>query len=363
MVSTLLRGFGAGLAALAACALAASAQTQTSQSMLCARLEGQLSAIDRGGNLDPARAEQARRYEDAAKQQQFELDRTVAQSRRIGCEGTGFFLFGGQPAQCGPLNAQIQQMRSNLDRIQSDLQRIQGAAAGPEREGQRRAILTALAQNDCGPQYRAAAQAAQPRGLFESLFGGSIFGNLAQSGNTYRTICVRTCDGYYFPVSFATTQARFREDEQICQRLCPAAEVILFSYRNPGEEVAQATSLNGRLYTELPNAFLYRKEYNPACSCKKPGETWAQALKYLDDRTVERGDIVVTEDRAKAMAQPRDAKGRPVKTDAGAGQTANASVTDAAAAGADAQSAAADSKTEPGKRSVRTVGPQLFPAH
>ncbi|MBI4274733.1 MAG: DUF2865 domain-containing protein [Rhizobiales bacterium] len=355
-ISTLLRDFSAGLIALVVCA--ATATAQTSQSQLCQRLEGQLTGIDRGGGLDPARAEQARRYEDAAKQQQFELDRTLAHSRRIGCEGSGFFLFGSQPAQCGSLNTQIQQMRSNLNRIQTDLQRIQATGSGPEREGQRRAILTALAQNDCGPQYRAAAQAAQPRGLFESLFGSnSIFGNLAQSGSTFRTICVRTCDGFYFPISFATTQAHFREDEQICHRMCPAAEVILYSHRNPGEEVAQAVSISGRLYTELPNAFQYRKEYNAACSCKKPGETWAQALKHLDDYTLERGDIVVTEERAKAMAQPRDAKGRPVKSGTQPGQvTPTASPDDA-----EGQSTDDKKKEDDTKRKVRTVGPQLLP--
>lgn len=356
MASKLMRRTGIALIALAASAVTAAAQT--TQSMLCQRLEGQLSALDRGGGLDPARAEQARRYEEAARQQQLEIERATAQSRRIGCQGTGFFLFGGQPAQCGPLNAQIQQMRMNLDRIELDLRRIQSAAAGTEREGQRRAILVALSQNDCGPQYRAAAQAAQPRGFFESLFGGGIFGNLSQAGNTYRTLCVRTCDGYYYPISFSTTQSRFREDELICQRTCPAAEVVLYAHRNPGEEVAQAVSLGGRLYSELPNAFRYRKEYNPSCSCKRQGETWAQALKHLDDYTVERGDIVVTEERAKALSQPRDARGRPLKPEPAAARTANAESPAPAEAKADAGD---EQGADGGKRTVRPVGPQLFP--
>ena len=76
-----------------------------------------------------------------------------------------------------------------------------------------------------------------------------------QMGGTFRTICVRTCDGFYFPISFETTPDRFRDDEATCQRMCPAAEVSLYTYHNPGEEVTQAVSLNGRLYTELPTAF------------------------------------------------------------------------------------------------------------
>ena len=39
-----------------------------------------------------------------------------------------------------------------------------------------------------------------------------------------RTVCVRTCDGAYFPISFATVPARFPDDERTCKALCPAAE-------------------------------------------------------------------------------------------------------------------------------------------
>ena len=66
------------------------------------------------------------------------------------------------------------------------------------------------------------------------------------SGENYRTICVRTCDGYYFPVSYSTTPASFAADEQTCQRMCPASETALYTHRNPGEDVAQALSSTGR---------------------------------------------------------------------------------------------------------------------
>ncbi|GIK81782.1 MAG: hypothetical protein GHHEDOFH_00899 [Pseudorhodoplanes sp.] len=322
----------------------------SAQAQICQRLEQQLHALDRG---DPARNEQIRRYEDAANRQQAELDRTIAQSRRLGCESVGFFtLFGAGNAQCGPINRQISQMRANLDKITGDLQRIQGAGVDYERDGQRRAVLAALARNDCGPQYRQAAASPQGRSLFESLFGSNPLFQQHASGNTYRTICVRTCDGFYYPISFATTSARFDEDERVCRRMCPAAEVLLFSYRNPGEEVSQAVSAGGRLYTELPNAFKYRQEYNPACSCRRAGESWAEALKGLDDRsTLDQGDIVVTEERAKALSAPRDARGRPIKPATAAGQPgAQPTPTPAGGGAPDAP-----------KPAIRTVGPQLGP--
>ncbi len=197
---------------------AAQAPGQTYQSQLCTRLEAQLAGIDRGAGGDPARAEQVRRYEEAASRQQAELDRMVAQSRRAGCEGTGFFLFGGfQSEQCVDLNRQISSMRGNLDRITVDLQRLRGG--DQDRGEQRRSVMVALAQNNCGPQYRTAARA--PGGFFDQLFGrdanepsSDLANPLAQSG-TVRTICVRTCDGFYFPISYATNASRFRDDEKI----------------------------------------------------------------------------------------------------------------------------------------------------
>ena len=135
-------------------------------------------------------------------------------------------------------------------------------------------------------------------------------GDGAPSG-TYRTVCVRTCDGYYFPISYSTVASRFADDEHTCQRLCPASEVALYSYRNPGEDMEQAVSVSGQPYTALPNAFRYRKEFTAACSCRKPGQSWADALKNADDSTtLESGDIVVTDQNAKALSQAPKATGK-----------------------------------------------------
>jgi Protein of unknown function (DUF2865) len=329
---------------------------------VCIRLEGQLTALDRG-NYDPARANEIKRAEDLAGRQQGELDRLTAQGRYMGCEGRGFFsLFSGQPAQCGPLNNQIQQARANLDRTLGDLQRLQGNTA--DREGQRRALLVSLGQNDCGPQYRAYANRGGG-GFFENLFGpGSIINPdppQAALADTYKTICVRTCDGYFFPISYSTIPGKFADDEKLCQRLCPATEAALYSYRNPGEDVSQAVSSSGRTYSELPNAFSYRKALSPACSCKLTNQTWAEALKQLDDTTIERGDVVVTEERARQLSQPTDAQGRPLRTPAAGAARPGAANAKGAPAAANA-TPDDQSETEPGKRKVRTVGPTFMPS-
>ena len=125
-------------------------------------------------------------------------------------------------------------------------------------------------------------------------------------------MCVRTCDGFYFPVSYATTPARFGDDEQACKNLCPAAEATLFTHRS-NEDMTRAVSINGQPYSALPNAFKYRQAFNPSCACKPQGQTWADAMKSVDDRgAVEQGDIIVTDERAKQLSQP--AQGRPARS-------------------------------------------------
>ena len=247
----------------------------TAVNPMCPRLEAQLATIDRGGGGDPAKDEQIRRYQDAAAKQQSELDRVTSQAKRMGCDSSGFFsLFSGQSAQCGPVNNQIQQMRANLEQITTSLERLRGGFGGAERDSQRRSVLAALAQNNCGPQYANAARG--PGSFLESLFGNNNNNNnpmtpgvdLGPQSGTYRTVCVRTCDGFYFPISFATVPARFPDDERTCKNLCPAAEASLFSYRNPGEDMNQAVSINGQPYSSSPNAFRYRQEFNPSCACK-----------------------------------------------------------------------------------------------
>src|SRR5437667_7940351 len=309
---------------------------------MCPRLEAQLAALDRGGGTgDPARDEQVRRYQEAAGKQQGELDRVTSQAKRMGCDSSGFFsLFSGQSAQCGPVNNQIQQMRANLEQITTSLERLRsGGLGGADRENQRRSVLAALAQNNCGPQYANAARG--PGNFLENLFGNNQTlpppsADLGAPSGTFRTVCVRTCDGGYFPVSFATYQARFQDDEKTCKALCPATEASLFAYRNPGEDINQAVSINGQPYTALPNAFKFRTEFNPSCACKAAGQTWSDALKSVDDKALveQQGDIIVTEESAKKMQQQKmqQGKGAPPAAKKGAAAPGTTASTPPAAA-------------------------------
>jgi hypothetical protein len=342
---------------------AQSTQGQPSgSSPVCVSLQAQLAGLN-SSNANAARQAQIQQAEQAIARQQADLDRAVAQARRAGCGGGFLSLFSGFSPSCAPLNSKVDKMRGDLDNQMSSLEQLK--SGGNDQEARRTALIGQLAQNNCGSQYTQAARSAGPLGFFEALLGnGTVInptGNGAPAG-TYRTICVRSCDGFYFPISYSTVPARFAADAQACQRLCPGAEVSLYSYRNPGDSMQQAVAINGAPYTALPNAFRYRKEVVAGCSCRKPGESWAQALRNADDSsTLERGDIVVTDENEKALTRiPASAmpKRQPQaqSTTPGSAAAPAATGTSGSDTGSGGDSVATDAKN----RKVRVIG-QPYP--
>ena len=157
-------------------------------------------------------------------------------------------------------------------------------------------------------------QSAPLGGLFGRLFGGVrpssrsprdsyyrrgrnwsyFFSPGPRASATYRTLCVRLCDGYYWPISYATVRGRFATDAQRCESSCnvPAK---LYVHRNPGGRVESMIDEEGNPYSALPNAFRYREEYVGDCRCKP--DPWSDEAKQEYAR---RGETAV------ADAQPSE---------------------------------------------------------
>ncbi len=85
-------------------------------------------------------------------------------------------------------------------------------------------------------------------------------------GGRYRTLCVRTCDGFFFPISFKASRSKFKADSDACLERC-GSDARLFVHRNPGQKVSSAVDLQGKRYVDLENAFRFRKELVPGCEC------------------------------------------------------------------------------------------------
>ena len=226
----------------------------------------------------------------------------------MGCDRGGFLFFGSAPPpQCGGLRAQIGQLQAQYGSLRQQAQ-------GDGRIEQRRAQLAAAIDQNCrGSQ----------RGFFETIFGtdprppGQVENTMpeldpepqapqeqqARMGGSY-TVCVRSCDGYFFPLA-NSPGGRDGQDE-MCQALCPGTETTAFGMTNGGDVQNAVSRRGGVPYSSLPNAGKYIRSFDSACTCRAPGQSWAQALQHAEDMLETRkGDIIVTEQRAAEMSRPR----------------------------------------------------------
>ena len=246
------------------------AQGLSENQVRCMQLQQDLIAAQRGGGGGD-RSELPR-----IDQQIAQADR-VFQGSRSAMEDArcfeSFFIFGRglvRSPKCLSLNARVEDARRQLTQLQQQRQTIVGGGGNKRQQAE---LHQALARAGCGP----AAQKPRRGGLFDFFGGGQqeeqqpefqtpVYRSIDPNGR-YKTVCVRLCDGFFYPISYSTYGARVGPDAERCQSNCAAPAEL---YVHPmGREIEQAISLQGSAYMDLPVALKFRKEYVKGCSCKK----------------------------------------------------------------------------------------------
>ncbi len=169
-----------------------------------------------------------------------------------------------------------------------------------------------------------AVTGASAQGLFDFLFGGlrhqrhpppwgygygrpedaPFFERGYRSASREGTYCVRLCDGSHFPI-----QARAETTAgELCHALCPASKTAIFF----GGEIADAIASDGKRYSEIENAFLYRQRLVPQCTCNGKDSFGLAAIGIEADPTLRPGDMVATQRGLMAFtgARSRDGEAR-----------------------------------------------------
>lgn len=283
-------------------AFLAAGQAALAQSPECQRFRAELANLERNRGGAPTGQMQAQRAE---------INRLARYYSSIGCErGPLGFLAGPAPRECPAIAAQIRQLEAGYARLAQQ-------AVDPADVDARRRQLQAAVQQTCSTE--------QPRGFFESLFGpprGPQQQQIAPEGQPIiadegqpalgggRLICVKTCDGSFFPLT--TPPGGQQSADEMCQALCPGTETTAFAYPGGDEGLTRAVSLSSnRAYTSLANAFKFRKTFDESCACKKPDESWAAVLRKAESMLTQRkGDVIVTAEKAEEMSRPKAAQAR-----------------------------------------------------
>lgn len=269
------------------------AQANANPNPRCRELEFQLAG---GLTQGPSSQDQLPRLEAEMRQMDMQFHRAQADAERADCY-EDMFLFGRslkRTPRCIDLDQQVQTAKGRLAQLKAQRDAL---VRGNMPRGRRDDIIADLARNRCGDNYVREYEAQRNRNssIF-SFFTEEAPDDTGQytpsfSSSTYRTLCVRLCDGFYFPVSNATTESHFQEDEAKCHSQC-AAPAELYTHRSD-QDVEQMVSLSGRPYTAMPNAFRNRKVYIRGCSCNQSEysvEEIAKSEEALKQQSSKRAD-------------------------------------------------------------------------
>ncbi|KZL17794.1 hypothetical protein PsAD2_02912 [Pseudovibrio axinellae] len=229
------------------------AQGAFARPQVCDKLEAEF--IELSEQVDNAGGPNS--WQNAYEQQIGHIRNIQSQMSSNGCNGS----FG--PAQCQQLNSSLQQMNENLVYLDSQRQQELYSNALQDRLNE---VSQALVDLDCSGRSNQLTPPARVNQQPLELAPRSTAG-FSSSKQQFASMCVRKCDGYYFPINPNSTAEDLTEDEEICQALCPGQDTELYVFRVPQETPSQMQSLSGAPYTSLANAYSFRQQNNPACSC------------------------------------------------------------------------------------------------
>ncbi len=156
-------------------------------------------------------------------------------------------------------------------------------------------------------QYSLPSPAPRPYRGGEGASPYMSFGDGFAGQGAYRTLCVRLCDGYYFPISFSATRNALARDAAKCAASC-GSEARLFYHPNPGGDVDSMIDLSGMAYTQLPTAFKYRKTLASGCACRPQPWTEAELQRHQNYAGGQLASTSITGDGASRSAQIDDTR-------------------------------------------------------
>ncbi|MBN8958176.1 MAG: DUF2865 domain-containing protein [Rhizobiales bacterium] len=108
------------------------------------------------------------------------------------------------------------------------------------------------------------------------------------AGGGSQAMCVRTCDGYAFPVANGGDAAM---TAYLCKTACPGAETQVYM-RHPGADMNTALAANKHRtpYAKLKAADLFKTASVDACTCRPRGAIPTGPV--YDDPTLRPGDMI-----------------------------------------------------------------------
>ena len=344
--------------------------------LLAAALAAGTAAAETGGICDDLRGRLAnvavtigtrhetRQYSGAMEDQELQIRQLQQDMQGRGCGSGGAIIpDADDAAACDGMQASLERMTENLryltarrdgasridgsdDVLRDQLQRAlrDHGCEAPSADADAETITNRAEEVPATPEQQAMRT--------DTFIPPMAAGQLSSEPPTYggggqlQTVCVRTCDGGFFPLTANATPLNFQQDSETCARMCPGIQTELYFRYLPDQESSEMVSAaTGASYSAMPYAFAYRKRppgQKSTCTCNLS----AYYEEMRRERTlatpapdtspgVSHGSITTIESPKPAAAPPAAAETQPPKPPA-------------------------ERPYDPSSQKVRQVGPQFL---
>lgn len=111
-----------------------------------------------------------------------------------------------------------------------------------------------------------------------------------------RSVCVRACDGYFFPIANLSKNSDISSQQSTCSKLCPGTQARLFIMQAGSDKIEDAVAARGgETYAALVARLNAADARTQSCGCQKnDGAATQQTSVFQTDYTLRPGDSVVT---------------------------------------------------------------------
>lgn len=226
---------------------------------------------------------EVRRYANALAQQNILIRRIRNDMRGYGCSSGSVIVYGNPNAElCAEIGDALVQAQEDREMITQERDRMLAERRQSSGSNNRQQIMAALDAQGCLDEQAPSITTIDPSQDPDMRGPGDPFEQPGYSDYApnpdmpmqggLRTLCVRTCDGAFFPIASNATPLDFRAQAAQCERMCPGTQTELFYHALEGQESSDMVSAKtGQPYSSMPTAFAYRdkpsSERSPSCSC------------------------------------------------------------------------------------------------
>lgn len=160
-------------------------------------------------------------------------------------------------------------------------------------------VATATPVERMADSPRATVAERKPQSAAIETVSFTEVANSSAAPANHRAVCVRACDGFYFPIAAKATESAAQES---CERLCPGSETRAFLLPSGSTSIDDAVDARrGETYAQFVARLAPEAARSKSCGCPQTAGNLSETAAFMSDMTLRPGDTVITQQGVRVV--------------------------------------------------------------